>query len=172
MIFSQMGFIKEFNSLGSHDDLMNNPYSKILVPFDGSKFAKKAVQIAQDLARDHNSSLYVINVVDISAVNPPGKIHSVESQKSLAQIRKAITDSARSQINKIQEECVASGILTRGFVLEGLAHQKILQFIKENNIDLVVIGSRGLSGLSKVMALGSVSRRISELAEIPVIIVR
>ena len=167
-----MGFIKEFNSLRIHDDLMSNTYSKILVPFDGSKFSKKAIKIALDLARVHNSSLYVVNVVDISAVNSPGKIHSKESHKSLAEIRKAIIDSARSQINKIQEECFSSGIVTKGVVLEGLAHQKLLQFIKENSIDLVVIGSRGLSRVSKIMALGSVSRRISELAEIPVIIVR
>ncbi len=63
-------------------------------------------------------------------------------------------------------------ITTKGSVLEGSTANELLKSIKENRIDLVVIGSQGLSGLSRIKALGSVSRKISELADCPVMIVR
>ena len=57
-------------------------------------------------------------------------------------------------------------------VLEGSVSDEILKFAKDNNIDLIVIGSKGLSGLSRLMSLGSISRKISELASCPVMIIR
>ena len=49
--------------------------------------------------------------------------------------------------------------------------EKIVEFAEKENVDLIVIGNIGLSGLSKVKALGSVSRSVSESASCPVLIV-
>ena len=53
----------------------------------------------------------------------------------------------------------------------GSAADQILRFAKNNKIDTIVMGSRRLKGVSKIKALGSVTRKVSELAECPVLIV-
>jgi nucleotide-binding universal stress UspA family protein len=55
--------------------------------------------------------------------------------------------------------------------LNGYPSEEIIEFANNEKIDLIVIGNVGLSGLSKVKALGSVSRRVSERANCPVLIV-
>ena len=49
--------------------------------------------------------------------------------------------------------------------------EKIVEFANNEKVDLIVIGNVGLSGLSKVKALGSISRSVSERASCPVLIV-
>ena len=56
-------------------------------------------------------------------------------------------------------------------LLNGYPSEKIVEFAEKENVDLIVIGNIGLSGLSKVKALGSVSRSVSESASCPVLIV-
>ena len=151
---------------------MGKPYDNILVPYDGSKYSQKALKMAVEMARAFDSSLCVVNVIDVSSVAPPGKIRSKDTQKTLDQIKSAVKNSVETYLQKIQKEYGDSGVILKGFVLEGDVAGKLLTFIQDRNIDLVIIGSRGLSGISKVITLGSVSRKISELAKCPVVIVR
>lgn len=151
---------------------MDKLYSNILVPYDGSTYSQKALKMAVNMARAFESSLHLINVIDVSAVSPPGQIRSKDTRKTLDQIKNTVKTSVESYLQKIQKEYEDSGVIVKGFVLEGDVTGKLLKFIQDHNIDLVIIGSRGLSGVSKMMALGSVSRKISELAKCPVIIVR
>jgi nucleotide-binding universal stress UspA family protein len=54
----------------------------------------------------------------------------------------------------------------------GLPADKIMETATEENVDLIVIGTVGLKGVSKIKALGSVARNISERAKCPVMLVR
>jgi nucleotide-binding universal stress UspA family protein len=49
--------------------------------------------------------------------------------------------------------------------------EQILRFAKNNKMDLIVMGSRRLKGVLKIKALGSVTRKVSEIADCPVLIV-
>lgn len=151
---------------------MSKPYDNILVPYDGSKYCQKALKMAVKMAKAFDSSLYLVNVIDVSSVTPPGKIRSKETQKTLDQIKNSVKNSVESYLQKIQNEYDDSGVIIKGFVIEGDIAGKLLKFIQDRDINLVIIGSRGLSGISKIMTLGSVSRKISELAKCPVVIVR
>lgn len=53
----------------------------------------------------------------------------------------------------------------------GSAADEILRFAQDNKIDTIVMGSRRLKGVSKLRALGSVTRKVSELADCPVLII-
>lgn len=148
-----------------------NSYNSILVPYDNSKFSQKALQTAIMLAEAYRSTLYLATVVDISNVMPPGLIRTEESKKTFSQIKTSIRHSAETILKQKEEECKDRGISTSTFITEGLVADELLKFSKRNNIDLVVIGSQGLSGFSRLKALGSVSRLIAESADCPVIIV-
>ena len=147
-------------------------YDKILIPYDGSKFSEKALETAKILAKTSDSTLYIVTVLDVSDVSPPGLIRSKETRKTLDQIRNSVRRSVETALEQREQECNYLGIKASTQISEGSASDELLKFITKNNIDLVVIGSQGLSGFSKLNALGSVSRKISELADCPVMIVR
>ena len=56
-------------------------------------------------------------------------------------------------------------------VIKGNVTESILQYSKAKEIDLIIIGSQGLKGIERVKALGSTSRKISELSKCPVMII-
>jgi len=147
-------------------------YDKILIPYDGSKFSEKALETAKILAKTSDSTLYIVTVLDVSDVSPPGLIRSKETRKTFDQIRNSIRRSVETALEQREQECRHVGIKVSTQINEGSASDELLKFITKNNIDLVIIGSQGLSGFSKLKALGSVSRKISELADCPVLIVR
>ncbi|MDE1843892.1 MAG: universal stress protein [Thaumarchaeota archaeon] len=151
---------------------MSKPYQNIMVPYDGSTYSQKALKMSMEMARAFDSSIYLVNVIDITTVSPPGQIRSKETRKTLDQIKSSIKNSAESYLQKIQKDYKDSGVIIKGFVLEGDVAEKLLKFIQDNDIDLAVIGSKGLSGISKIKTLGSVSRKVSELAKCPIVIVR
>ena len=151
---------------------MSKLYSNILVPYDGSKHSQKALKMAFEMAKAFDSSLNLVNVINVSSVSPPGKIRSKDTRKTLDQIKSSVKTSVETYLQKIQKDYGDSGVIVKGFVLEGDVTGKLLKFIQDYDIDLAIIGSRGLSGVSKIMSLGSISRKISELAKCPVVIVR
>ena len=147
-------------------------YDKILIPYDGSKFSEKALETAKTLAKTSDAALYIVSILDVSYVSPPGLIRSKETRKTIDQVRNSIRRSVETALEQRERECKYVGIKASTQISEGSVSDELLKFITKNKIDLVVIGSQGLSGFSKLKALGSVSRKISELADCPVMIVR
>jgi len=152
--------------------MAENPYNKILVPYDGSAFSQKALETAKIISKAYGATLYLITIIDISDVSPPGLIRSKKSKKTLDQIKDSMKKSVEKVLKQKKQECESEGIMMFTNINEGSISDELLKSISKNNIDLVIIGSRGLSGFSKIRALGSVSRKISELADCPVMIVR
>jgi len=151
-------------------------YKKILVPYDGSKYSKESLNEASEIAKKFGSTLYLLMVVDVSAVKPPGMLLGIMIEKKLKKWSTQLLESVKSKADKMLESemqsCRKMGIETYYEILTGNAVDSILKFANRQEIDLIIIGSRGLSGMGKIMALGSVSRKISEEANCPVMIVR
>jgi len=148
-------------------------YKKIMVPFDGSKFSQKALEIAIEISKKFSASLYLITIIDISSVSPPGALLGSQKKmitKSLDIIKSAAKYEAEKILSEKASICKKNGADVHYEVLDGVPSDEILKLIKKWDVDLVVIGSQGLSGFSKIKALGSVSRRVSELASCPVLI--
>ena len=151
-------------------------YKKILVPYDGSKYSKEAINEASEIAKKFGSTLYLLMVVDVSAVKPPGMLLGIMMEKRLKKWSTQLLESVKSKADKMLESemqsCRKMGVETHYEIQTGNAVDSILKFANRQEIDLIVIGSRGLSGIGKIMALGSVSRKISEESICPVMIVR
>ena len=149
-------------------------YKKILVPFDGSKFSENALKIAIELSKKFNASIYLITIIDVSHVNPPGALLGSQKKtmkKSLEMIKSATKHESEKKLLEKISICKNVGITVRYDILEGVPSDIILKSIKNSDIDLVVMGSQGLSGFSKIKVLGSVSRKVSETSRSPVLIV-
>jgi nucleotide-binding universal stress UspA family protein len=87
--------------------------------------------------------------------------------------------SARRQLEKGWDKMVEvktheienDNVTLRGECRYGSAAEQILRLAKSNKIDMIVMGSHRLKGILKIKALGSVTRKVSEIADCPVLIV-
>jgi len=148
--------------------------SRILVPYDGSKYSNHAVNRAIEIS-GKESQIYFISVVNVDYIQPPGSLLGLVSPSSVSTIKR-LTDSAKkesvqmlaSQVSK----CRVKGIKADSKVVSGNITDEILKYAKQKKITLIVIGSQGLHGIKKIKALGSTSRKVSEFASCPVLIVR
>ena len=143
---------------------MLTDYSRIVVAYDHSELSKKALNMALNLAKqDKQIQLNVVMVLQPTKPLPYayGFVSFDDHQREeLNTVRKEIEQDLTSLPNK-----------TRTFLLEGNPGQMIVEFVKQNNADFVVMGSRGLSGL-KELFLGSVSHYVVQKAPCPVLIVK
>jgi len=150
-------------------------HKKILVPYDGSSFSKNALSEALEIAKAFNSKLFILSVIEVASDIPPGLLSQVINKKlnklkhEISLPKKFMTPTKlQHQIN----ECTKYGVDVQVEVLVGRAADSILKFTNQNKIDLIIMGSKGLRGIKKLTALGSVSRRVSEETKCPVMIIR
>ena len=150
--------------------------TKILVPYDGSKFSVKALTRASELAHNLDSEIFLISVVNVGYISPPGLLHGlIKSKKEKIIIKnwsKSIKVNTEKMLTNAVKKCKSKGITASFSIEQGDVAVKILDFARDKKISLIIIGSHGLHGIGKLKTLGSVSRRISENAKCPVLIIR
>ena len=134
----------------------------ILVPVDGSEGADRAIEKAVMLAETCGAKLNFLYVANINQL----AINAVLSD--------AILDSVTKAGNVILDralEMVPAGVAKESFSDTGSPAVVILDFAETNDIDLIVMGSRGL-GVVKGVLLGSVSQYVVEQSKCPVLVVK
>ncbi len=147
-------------------------YKKILVPHDGSKYSERAVEKAILLARLSGARILFVNSTVL-----PSLIYTFQEAANAAinEVAQKLVDSSGDVSSKILRSLVLQA--KKKGVEASLVHkvgdptEVILSVEKAEGADLIVMGSRGLSGLSKLRALGSVTRKVSEHSRCPVLIV-
>lgn len=148
-------------------------YRKILVPHDGSKYSAKAAEKAVELARVSGAKLTFVNSTVLpSLVYTFQEAATAAINESVQELAEASEDSASRMLKELVETCKKKGVEASFVHKVGDPAAVILEAAKAQNADLIVMGSRGLSGLSKLRALGSVTRKVTEHALCPVLIVR
>ncbi|MBR1419941.1 MAG: universal stress protein [Selenomonadaceae bacterium] len=134
----------------------------ILVPIDGSESSDRAVEYAVNLAQIYQAKLNFLYVANINQL----AINAALSDAILAAVKNAgqtILDRAA--------ELVPDGIECESVQETGMPAVSILEFVRDRNIDMIVMGSRGL-GIVEGVLLGSVSQYVMERAKCPVMIVK
>lgn len=137
-------------------------FENILVPVDGSEGSDRAVAEAISIAQDLGAKLNFLYVANINQL----AINACLSDAILESVTKAgnvILDHAM--------EMVPSGIEKEAFSETGSPAVVILDFAATNDMDLIIMGSRGL-GVVKGVLLGSVSQYIIEQSKCPVLVVK
>ncbi|PVU77593.1 universal stress protein UspA [Sulfolobus islandicus] len=137
---------------------------RILVGYDGSENAERALDFAIELASKFSARLFIVEVIDLTLFYNSGVLPPLEATKSLE-------EKAKKDVKKAIEKAKSKGVDTEGITLEGDPAHSILEFAKDNQVDVIVIGSRGLSKVQRIF-LGSVSNKIVQESRIPVIVVK
>jgi nucleotide-binding universal stress UspA family protein len=141
---------------------------KILVPCDFSKQAIYAFRIALDIAQQSNGTVHLLNVVEIPVVSDPTAMPAMNFEVTLL---KDLSERAEKELKKIKEKYNTSGVKVVTNVQFGGVCGIILEYAKENSMDLVLMGSHGASGLRELL-MGSNAEKIVRKSSVPVLIVK
>lgn len=146
-------------------------FDKILVALDGSDHAQKALDTAVKLAQRCDSELILFHAIQLSALR--GDYHAMVTPAARKIYRglgreqaEAILDSAAKTVKKMGHEK-----LVRSIVESDSTAKAILATADKAGVDLLVVGTRGLTGLRE-MTMGSVAHKVAAAAKCPVMIIR
>lgn len=138
-------------------------WERILVPTDGSRHSRAAVEKAIELARTYQSRLDVISVVDAA--------EEFQFAETPGNLRELLRAQARKAVEEARALAAAGGEAAEGFVLEGAAHEAIAALARDRKTSVVVMGSHGRSGLRRLL-LGSVAEKVIGAVGCPVLVAR
>lgn len=143
--------------------MVSRKIKKILVPLDGSKYSMDGLHEAIEIARPFGARITGLCVIPL---NPP--IPLVGSQPSF---KSYMTDSAAKFMAEAKKVASKNDVEFHGKLVYGDASLEIANFANAKKYDLVVIGSRGRSGL-KELFLGSVANSVVHRSQVPVLVLK
>ncbi len=145
-------------------------FNKIMVALDGSKHANRALDIALDLGSQYQATLILFNVVRSYAVHPNFQHSGTKAAKKVYKKvgREVAEELLDAGIKRAREKGLDS---VEKAIAEGNPSKAIVKFANSEGIDLIVMGTRGLTGLHE-LALGSVAHNVNSMAKCPVVTVK
>ncbi|WP_410764691.1 universal stress protein [Haloferax sp. DFSO60] len=138
-------------------------YREILVPTDGSSAADKAIEHAVSLAETYGARIHALYVVDTSIYT------SLDAGADI--VISALEREGKVALHQIEDAAEEAGVDVESEVVTGTAYRSIKRYIEGHDIDLVVMGTHGRTGLDHYL-LGSVTERIVRTSDVPVLTVR
>src|SRR5438552_4094730 len=141
---------------------------RILIPTDFSKFSQVALNYASAFAEKFAAELYLLHVIQDLAVFIPDMITVAPPPvPTVEQMTKAVQEAFDRLIkdNRLERFPIHRD------VREGTPFYEIVRYAKEQNIDLIIMGTHGHTGLTH-MLLGSVTEKVVRKAPCPVLTVR
>ena len=139
-------------------------YKRILLPLDGSNLAEQAIPYAVAQAKSFQSELILLQVLEML---PKDRHLSGAVVKDGFELTNKF---AREYLGKVAVHINEDDLSVQVAIAEGRPHVEIIHFAEKNKVDLIVICTRGQSGISRWL-MGSVADRVVRGANMPVLVV-
>lgn len=138
---------------------------KILVPIDFSEFSAYALEMAAQLAKQHEAGILILHMIGIS--------DSVLANSEIAEEQEAkyYLKLAKTKINEFTEREYLKDLPVDAIIQNYKDFTEVNQVAKEQHCDLIVMGSHGTGGLSELF-VGSNTEKVIRTAEVPVLVVK
>jgi nucleotide-binding universal stress UspA family protein len=149
--------------------------NRILVPIDGSPTSIKAANYAIYLAKTANAELALVNIIEDvkqgGAIGLQAKYGNVSLVEAFKKVR---TESAQEWLNQIENAAKKKGVKVKSEILDaadGQSEAKVItEYTKKNDIELIIIGSKGRSGF-KGLWIGGFTNSVIHHSTCPVLVV-
>ena len=151
-------------------------YKNIVVPLDGSELSEKALAHAKDIGGGNAT----IHVVRVFTANPergnitPSPTELGQSTSDTAEMARNLAEAQLADVENylaaIVNQLTGEGINAQSEILHGSADDRIVNYAKQNNVDVIVMSTRGRGGVSR-MLLGSITDRVIRAGEVPVLVI-
>lgn len=135
-----------------------------MLPTDGSEGVAGATEEAVGLAASHGATLHALYVVDTSAAAAVPEAETVTLQEVLE-------SAGHEAVGAVEDRASADGVAVQAVLRHGPVHRRIIEYADEADVDLIVMGTHGRSGLDRLL-LGSVTERVVRQADQPVLVTR
>lgn len=139
-------------------------FSRVLLAYDGSGGARKALESAIDIARTDGAELVTL-AVEAHLPHYGATVGEVEEERRLEE------SECAALLREASARAATRDVKIKGEIRAGHPAKAILEAAKEHNVDLVVIGHSGHSGVWE-MFLGSTAEKVSRHASCSVLVVR
>ena len=150
-------------------------FSKLLVPIDGSEPSFHAARVAINIANKFNSEIIVLFVVVSPSKSEYANLTGLVTPKQIDMIIENAKKESKKWFNRIEDiakEKNSNIKVSTKVILTGVAvYGEIIHYAQEENIDLIVIGTRGRSGIKKLL-LGSTASGVVTYANCPVLVTK
>lgn len=133
-------------------------YDDILVPTDGSQGAAAALEHAIEIASQWGGTVHTLYVVDTRLARS-------------GPARETLRREGRQAVRDVEVAGAQAGLTVETDIREGNPHETILSYVEEQDIDIVVMGTHGRTGIGRVL-MGSVAERVGRRSPVPVLTVR
>jgi nucleotide-binding universal stress UspA family protein len=135
----------------------------ILVAVDGSEHSEEAVRYACAMGPPLEAEVILLHVVPMLVSATP--YHDTVSDQPFMALQK-VGEDILAKAKQIAGNCPVTDMIDHGDPA-----QRIMEIAEEKNVDLIVMGSRGVSGIKRLF-VGSISDKVANQAPCPVMIVR
>jgi nucleotide-binding universal stress UspA family protein len=140
-------------------------FDNVLVPVDFSPTSARAAGLGLALALEHDATLHVVHVCDDYTLPP------YAADEQLGSCGPEVRARGKEALSELIRRLGAEEKRTGKYLLDGPVSPAILDFVDRASIDVVVMGTAGLSGFRR-MLLGSVAAQVMRDSSVPVITVR
>lgn len=137
---------------------------KILAPTDFSAYSNEALDYAAELAKQFGAEIVIVHVIESMTYSVTDTFTVIDHLWSLEKTAGALLDNAAARVRE-------QGVAVKTRLATGGAAEEILKSAEEEKTDWIVLGTRGLSGVSRLL-MGSVAEKVVRLAACPVLTVR
>ncbi|MFB6178823.1 MAG: universal stress protein [Halorientalis sp.] len=139
-------------------------YDHILVPTDGSNGTADTVAHAAHIAADNDATLYVLYVVD-------RRVYLAADEAAKDDLRDSMEQDGEQAIASVTDQLADRDLDVVTAIREGVPHREITDYAETEGIDLVVMGTHGRTGRDRLASMGSVTERVVEGVQLPVLVV-
>jgi nucleotide-binding universal stress UspA family protein len=155
-----------------NEDEMEADYSRVLITTDGSENAEVAIPHGTIIAQRYGSDVHVLNVVDLQAAGGAFNAGGLEKEflERLDARGQDAVDSVANTIEESASDLTVETAVERTASFDGAA-AGVREYVEENEIDLVIMGSHGRSNLKRQL-LGSVASTVLRTVDVPVLVVK
>jgi nucleotide-binding universal stress UspA family protein len=147
----------------------NRIFTNIMVATDGSELARKAVDSAVKLAQINKAKLYAVHVI------VPGETkvtqHDPRDAEWKKHMQEHLMEQGRGATKYVETAGKIVNVVVEPVILEGNPADEIVNFAEKNDIELIVIGTLGKTGVQRFL-LGSVAENVIRHSKVPVLVVR
>ena len=145
-------------------------YTKILVPVDGSELAECVLPSLRWFVKvSHVNEIIFLRVIEPFKV--PGGINEAIPEVERRRLETDAAESARQYLVELSREFETDAVTVNRIVLVGKPAEAIANYVRNSNVDLIIMATHGYSGLHRWVS-GSVADEILHAAHVPVLLVR
>ncbi|WP_440951468.1 universal stress protein [Methanococcoides sp. FTZ1] len=140
--------------------------NKILIATDGSENVKNAISYGIEIAKATGCKVHAVYVVSDE--------HAEVARRDLGfakAIEEHLSDIGKRATEDIEEAGKETGIKVESVLLKGRPVEEIIDYAKKNDVDMIVMGTLGLTGVERLL-IGSVAENVVRHSKVPVLVVR